>query len=101
MPGVNTPLAFANTRAAADRAGRTVDHVVDEVHAAFVIEVLLVDQLESHLNAGVAAGDILSAVFGKALVAQIRGLIEGEFEIDRVGAKRWLRAASCCRSCRR
>ena len=62
-----------------------VDHVVDEVHPAFVVEVVLVDQLERHLNAGVAAGDVLSAVFGKTLVAQIRGLIEGEFETDRIG----------------
>ena len=46
--------------AAADRAGRAVDHVVDEVHAALVVEIALVDQLERDRDAGVAAGDVLA-----------------------------------------
>ena len=70
--------------AAANGAGRAVDHVVDEVHAALVIEVILVDELEGNRHAGIAAGDILSAVPGEPLVAQIRRLIEGELEMDRI-----------------
>ncbi len=50
-----------------------------------MIEVLLVDQLESHLHAGIAARHVLTSAFCQTLVAQVRGLIEGEFEIDRVG----------------
>ena len=68
----------------ANGAGRAVDHVVDEIHAAFVLEVGLVDELERDRNAGAAAGDV-AAVLGEPLVTQIGGLVEGELEMDRVG----------------
>ena len=61
-----------------------VDHVVDEIHAAVMVEIVLVDQLERHLHAGAAAGDVVAGL-RQPLVAQERRLVEGEFEIDRVG----------------
>jgi hypothetical protein len=42
-------------RAAADRARRAVDDVVDEIHLAGVLEVRLVDQLERDRDAALAA----------------------------------------------
>ena len=78
-------IGIGEHRAATDCARRAVDHIVDEVHSAFVGEVLLVDQLERDLGAGTAAGDIVIAAFGEALVAQIRRFIEGKFEADRIG----------------
>src|SRR6185437_12105013 len=69
----------------ADRAGRRVDDIVDEIHVALVREVLVVDQLERDVDAraAAAAGDVV-AVRRHALVAQIRRLVEGELEVDRI-----------------
>ena len=69
--------------AAADRARGAIDHVVDEVHPALVNEVVLVEQLERDRRTALAPGHV-AAVLGEALVTQIRGLVEGEFEADRV-----------------
>ncbi len=73
-------LGIGKLRPATDRAGRAVDHVVDEVHLPFVGEFLLVDQLERDRGAGIRVGHQL----GGALVAQERRLVEGEFEADRI-----------------
>src|SRR6266702_6286908 len=70
-------------RAAADRTGRTVDHVVDEVHAAAMAEILLVDEPERDRSGGPTLAILV--VFGQSLVAQERRFIEGEFEPDRIG----------------
>src|ERR1700688_3701848 len=61
--------------AAANRARRTVDDVVDEIDLALMREILLVDQLERDRNIAVQAGDVL-ARRGEAHVAQIRRLVE-------------------------
>src|SRR6185312_17343351 len=78
-------IGIVEYRAAANGAGRAVDDVVDEVHPARMIEILLVDQLERNGNAGsVAARDVV-AIPGQALVAQIGRLVERELEPDRIG----------------
>ena len=48
-----------------------------------MVEIAFVDQLERDDDAAVAAGHLLAAA-GEALVAQIRGLVEGELEADRI-----------------
>src|SRR4029079_15272953 len=55
-------LGIRNDRAAADGTGGTVDDVVDEIHPALVIAIRFIDQLELHLHAGVAAGNILACI---------------------------------------
>ena len=56
-PGVKTfDLKYCTP---ADRARRAVDHVVNEVHAAFVVETL-VNQLDGDLHASIPARDILA-----------------------------------------
>ena len=74
---------------AADGAGRAVDDVVDEIHPSVVAEVLLVDQLQVHRRRGAAAGNVAGSLaisrLRHPLVAQESGLIEGEFETDRIG----------------
>ena len=84
MPGVNRPFGLANCGAAADRAGRAVDHVVDEIHAALVGEVLLVDQLAA--RPATLPSRLVTSLppRGEPLVAQIGGLVEGELEADRI-----------------
>ena len=84
MPGVNRPSALANTARARIVPERAVDHVVDEIHPAAMGEILLVDQLE-HDRGGGAPGFAVLALLGQPLVAQQRGLIEGELEPDRIG----------------
>src|SRR5262249_20650027 len=69
--------------AAANGAGRAVDDVVDDIHVAAVLEFALVDELEAHQDVAAAAGHFFAAA-RQPLVAQIGGLIEGEFEPDRV-----------------
>src|SRR5262249_39183342 len=64
---------------AADSAGGAIDYVVNEIHAALMLEVLLVNQLERHDNACVAAGH-LTATLRQPLVAKIGRLVEGKFE---------------------
>ena len=54
--GREQAVRIGEQRAAADRAGGAVDHVVDEVHAAVVREVVLVDQLQRDRDAAAAAG---------------------------------------------
>ncbi len=83
MPGVNVPSGLANTGARADRARRAVDGVVDEVEPAVVGEGRLVDELELHRHGQSAVGDV-RAVLGEARVAQIRTLVQGELEADRI-----------------
>ena len=81
--GREQSVAVVEYGAAADRAGGAVDDVVDEIHLAGVHEVVLVDQLERDGDAALAARHVL-ARGGEALVAQIRRLIEGELEADRI-----------------
>src|SRR6185369_3756614 len=76
-------VGIGKDRASADGASRAVDDVVDEIHRAFVREVLLVDELELDLDADAAAGDV-AAKLGQALVAQERCFVEGELEADRI-----------------
>ena len=83
MPGVSTRSGLAEHGAAADRARRTVDHVVDEIHVAAMHEILLVEQLERDVDAALAARHLLAAV-RETLVAQIGRFVEGEFEADRI-----------------
>src|SRR5215218_3471429 len=68
---------------AADGTGGTVDHVVDEVHAAAMHERLLVDELERDRGRGPVLAVMI--LFGQALVAQERCFVEAELEADRVG----------------
>ena len=83
-PGREQPVGIRELSAAADGAGGAVDHVVDEVHAAAMREVLLVDQLE-HDRGRVPPAFAVLVFFRQPLVAQERGFVEGEFEADRIG----------------
>src|ERR1043166_787240 len=80
--GREQPVGIGEHRAAANRARRLADRVVDEVHAAVVVERALVEKLEVERHRGPACRRILAAVH--ALVAQEGGFIEGELEADRV-----------------
>src|SRR6202035_3396395 len=81
--GRENAVAVVEDGAAADGARGAVDDVVDEIDLALVREILLVDQLERDRNIAVQTGDVL-ARRGEAHVTQIRRLVEGEFEADRI-----------------
>ncbi len=99
MPGREDAVGIVEHGAAADRARRAVDHVVDEVHPALVNEIVLVEQLERDRRAALPPGHV-AAVLGEALVTQIGRLVEGELEADRVhrddgGEERGIAARYC------
>jgi hypothetical protein len=71
-------------RAAADRPGRTINDVIDEVYPAIMGEVLLIDQLQSYRRAAPPC-HVRLAVSRQPFVAQKRCLVEGEFQANGVG----------------
>src|SRR5689334_17848229 len=75
-------IRIRNYRAAADGARRSLDHIVDEIHAAFVIKIVFVNKLERDLHTSIPAGHVLAAIFRQPLITQIGRFIEGEFEVD-------------------
>src|SRR5208282_4127155 len=79
--GRENGVGIAEHRAAADRAGGTVDDVVDEIHLAGVLEIRLVDELERNRDVAIEARHLFIR-HGETLVAQIRRLVEGELEAD-------------------
>src|SRR5262249_9377341 len=80
--GREEALGVVELRTPANRTARAIDDVVDEIHAAVMGEVGLVDELQS--NRGAAEAGFFTAVACQPLVAQQRRLIEREFEPDRV-----------------
>ncbi len=70
--------------APADRAGRAIDRVVDEVDLALVLEIVFVDQLELDRQRHAAVGVARSRGGGGAEVAEVRRLIHRELEADRI-----------------
>src|SRR5262245_47975524 len=82
--GREQPVGVGKFCAPADRAGRAVDDVVDELHPAGVGEVVLVEELQSHGHAA-APGDVRPALPRQPLVTQERRLVEGELQADGIG----------------
>src|SRR6476620_1497469 len=68
-PGCEQVVGIDKLGACANRPGRAIDDVVDEVHPAFVRKVLLVDQLQPHRRSA-ASGYVRVAVPRQPLVAQ-------------------------------
>src|SRR5262245_4967103 len=82
--GREQPVGVGKFGAPADRTGRAVDDVVDELHPTVVGEVLFVEELQSHGHAA-EPGDVRPALPRQPLVTQERRLVEGEFQADGIG----------------
>ena len=69
-------------RAGADGAGGAIDGVVDEVQPALVRIRLFIDKLQLDRHGQAAVGRVSIFLGGRARIAQIGGLIQGELEAN-------------------